>query len=48
MKLDYVSAAYLAFAVVLAWDFFVPRMKLAQVRRAVAARARRDAAKKLP
>ncbi len=41
----YVGAAYAVFAVVLAWDFFVPRLKLAQVRRAIAQRARRDAAK---
>ena len=46
MKLDYVAMAYAAFAVVLAWDYLAPRVKLAQVRRAIALRIRRDAAKK--
>lgn len=41
----YVVAAYVVFAVALAWDFIAPRLKLAQVRRAIAQRARRDAAK---
>jgi heme exporter protein D len=41
----YVGAAYAVFAAVLAWDLIAPRVKLAQVRRAIAQRARRDAAK---
>jgi heme exporter protein D len=41
----YVGAAYAVFAAVLAWDVIVPRMKLARVRRAIAQRARRDAAR---
>ena len=46
MKLDYVGAAYAVFALVLAWDFLAPRLKLAQVRRAIALRIRRDASRK--
>ena len=46
MKLDYVSAAYALFALILAWDYLAPRIKLAQVRRAIALRIRRDAARK--
>jgi hypothetical protein len=46
VKLDYVAAAYLVFAVILMWDYLLPRIKLAQVRRAIAQRARRDAARK--
>ena len=46
MKLDYVGAAYAVFALVLAWDFLVPRLKLAQVRRTIAMRIRRDASRK--
>ena len=42
---NYVAAAYAVFALVLAWDFFAPRWKLAQVRRMIALRVRRDAAK---
>lgn len=45
MKIDYVLSAYLVFAVVMAWDFVAPRIKLAQVRRAIALRARRDASR---
>jgi heme exporter protein D len=45
MKLDYVTLAYVAFAVVLAWDFVAPRLRLAQVRRAIALRLRREAAR---
>ena len=43
MKLDYVSGAYAVFAVVLAWDYLAPRLKLGRVRRAIALRVRRDA-----
>ena len=46
MKLDYVGAAYLAFAIVLGWDYLAPRFKLAQVRRMIALRVRRESAKK--
>ncbi len=45
MKLDYVSAAYALFAIVLAWDYFVPRIRLARVRRMIVLRIRRNAAK---
>lgn len=43
MKLDYVGAAYVFFALVLAWDYCAPRIRLAQVRRMIAQRIRRDA-----
>lgn len=42
MTTDYVLAAYLVFGLVLAWDFIVPRLKLGQVRRAIALRGKRD------
>lgn len=42
----YVVAAYVLFAAVLAWDYAVPRLKYRQVRRAIALRARREAARK--
>ncbi|MFA6986155.1 MAG: heme exporter protein CcmD [Arenimonas sp.] len=45
MKLDYVGGAYAVFALVLVWDYLAPRIKLAQVRRMIALRIRRDAAK---
>jgi heme exporter protein D len=46
MKFDYVGLAYAAFVIVLAWDYLAPRIRMAQVRRAIALRARRDAARK--
>ena len=45
MKIDYVGIAYAVFAVVLAWDYVAPRIKLAQVRRAIALRLRREQGK---
>ena len=45
MKLDYVAMAYVSFAVVLAWDYIAPRIRLAQVRRAIAMRLRRESAR---
>ena len=42
---DYAAAAYLVFAVALAWDYAAPRVRLRRALREVAARARRDAAK---
>ncbi|TNJ34431.1 heme exporter protein CcmD [Arenimonas terrae] len=41
--LDYVIGAYAVFAAFLAWDFVVPRIRLARTRRAIRLRARRDA-----
>ena len=41
--LDYVVGAYAVFAAFLAWDFMVPRIRLARTRRAILQRARRDA-----
>jgi heme exporter protein D len=46
MRIDYVGAAYAVFALVLAWDYLAPRIKLARVRRAIALRIHRDAARK--
>jgi heme exporter protein D len=46
MTLDYVTAAYLVFAAVLAWDYVAPRLRLARVRRAIALRQRREAGAK--
>lgn len=46
MKIDYVRFAYAVFAVVLAWDYVAPRIKLAQVRRGIALRIRREQARK--
>lgn len=42
----FVAAAYAIFALVLGWDYFVPRIKYRRVRRAIALRARREAARK--
>jgi heme exporter protein D len=46
MTTDYVGAAYAVFALVLGWDYLAPRIKLARVRRAIALRIHRDAARK--
>lgn len=43
--LEYVIGAYAVFAIFLAWDFFVPRLRLARVRRNIVQRAKRDAAR---
>ena len=48
MRLDYVGIAYAVFAIVLGWDYVAPRVKLARVRREIALRQRRDAARKRP
>ena len=42
----FVSASFAVFAAILAWDYLAPRLKLRQVRRAIALRARREAARK--
>jgi heme exporter protein D len=41
----YVVAAYAVFAAVLLWDFVAPRIRIAQVLRAVRLLARRDTAR---
>ena len=46
MKIDYVRFAYAVFAIVLAWDYLAPRIKLAQLRTAIALRLRREQARK--
>jgi heme exporter protein D len=48
MQLDYVKASYLVFVLVLGWDYFVPRIKLARVRRMILMRVRREATRKQP
>lgn len=40
---NYVLGAYAVFAAFLAWDFVVPRLRLARIRRAIAHRAKREA-----
>lgn len=40
---NYVLGAYAVFAAFLAWDFVVPRLRLARIRRAIALRAKREA-----
>jgi heme exporter protein D len=42
---SYVIAAYAVFATVLLWDFVAPRIRIAQVMRAVRLLARREAAR---
>ncbi len=42
--IEYVAAAYAVFAAVLAWDFVAPRIRIAQVLRAVRLVASRRAA----
>ena len=42
---EYVIGAYAVFAVFLAWDFLVPRLRLARARRNIVQRAKRDAAR---
>ena len=41
----YVTAAYAVFAAVLLWDFVAPRIRIAQVLRAVRLLARRESAR---
>lgn len=42
----FVAAAYAVFAAVLVWDYLAPRIRLGQVRRAIALRVSREARKK--
>lgn len=42
---QFVAAAYIVFAVVLTWDYLSPRLRLRRVLRAIALRAKRQAAK---
>jgi heme exporter protein D len=43
---NYVAGAYVVFALVLGWDYLVPRLQLRRTLRAIAARTRRDAARR--
>ena len=45
---NYVIAAYAVFAAMLLWDYFAPRLQLAQALRAIRLQRRRDAAKRKP
>ena len=45
---DYVIAAYAVFAIVLAWDFVVPRLQVRAALRAARLRANRAATPKSP
>jgi hypothetical protein len=45
MSSPYVTAAYLEFAVALAWDYLLPRLRLRRAQRDILAGARRDAAR---
>jgi len=45
---EYVALAYAVFAVVLAWDFFMPMLRLRQVRRDITLRALRQSQRKNP
>lgn len=42
---EYVIGAYAVFAAFLAWDFLVPRLRLARARRNIVRRANRQAAR---
>lgn len=42
---EYVLGAYAVFAAFLAWDWLVPRLRLARVRRDIVLRAKREAAR---
>jgi heme exporter protein D len=48
MRFDYVGIAYAVFAIVMAWDYIAPRVRLARVRREIVLRQRRDEARKRP
>jgi hypothetical protein len=43
--LEYVIGAYAVFAAFLAWDFLVPRLRLAKARRDIVRRAARETAR---
>ncbi len=43
--LEYVIGAYAVFAAFLAWDFLVPRLRLARASRNIVLRAQREAAR---
>ena len=43
---NYVAGAYAVFALVLGWDYLAPRLRIRRTLRAIAARMRRDAARK--
>lgn len=44
-RIDYVTLAYVSAALVLAWDYLAPRLRLSRARRAIALRTRRASAR---
>jgi hypothetical protein len=46
LGLDFLGLAYAVTGVVLAWDYVVPRLRLSGLRRAIAARLRRQEARR--
>ena len=42
----FVASAYAVFAAVLVWDYLAPRIRLGNIRRAIALRLRRESSKK--
>jgi len=48
MNTSYVAAAYAVFAIVMAWDYVAPRVRLSRVRRSIMLRAQREAARNKP
>ena len=44
-RIDYVTLAYASAALVLAWDYLAPRLRLSRARRDIALRTRREAAR---
>ena len=46
LGLDYLGLAYAVTAIVLAWDYLAPRLRLARVRRDIALRLRRAETRK--
>ena len=46
LGIDYLGLAYAVTGLVLAWDYVVPRLRLARVREAIAQRLRRAQARK--
>jgi hypothetical protein len=46
LGMDFLGLAYAVTGAILAWDYLAPRLQLARVRRAIAARLRRLEARK--
>jgi uncharacterized membrane protein YciS (DUF1049 family) len=46
MSNSYVAASFAVTAVILGWDYLLPRLKLQRIRRTIRLRARRESARK--